>query len=89
MKKIIYAKSATKDVAWFREYYDERPELAKNGLLNYRKTKNTLAGFPLTGRPIKGEKYQKSIPNTPFVIIYKLTERHLVILRVKDTRGNK
>lgn len=89
MKKIVYAPSSTKDVAWFYSYYEDRPELAKNGLSNYRKTKNTLASFPLTGRPIKGDKYQKSVPNTPFIIVYKLRGNYLVILRIKDTRGIK
>ena len=89
MKKLAYADSSKKDVKWFKEYYDERPQLAPNGLNSYIGTIELLCQFPHMGRPISEERFKKGIPNTPFAIIYKIEGDYLVITRVKDTRSNR
>jgi toxin ParE1/3/4 len=64
------------------------PELAASlGTAAIRATR-FLAGWPKSGSLIAGGKRKKTVRGTPYVVLYRLHDERLQILRVRHVREN-
>lgn len=87
--KIVFLASTVQDFQWFRFYFksvfSEGSDKARSQLLAMLAllAANPFAGHPSdTGAPVR----ELSIPRTPFVLIYRVTETQIEILRLWDSR---
>ena len=90
MDRIRYLRAATRDLVWYRTYYEDVfPEGQAQAYYHYLKSLRLIQSYPEMGKPA-GRKPRRrfSIPRTPFVIVYQFRNSVLEIVRVWDTRNN-
>ncbi len=90
--KIIFLPSALDDLEWMKRYYQTifpagKPQAARR----YRNALAVIRDNPRAGAPseVVDSLREYVIPNTPFTLIYQLTETEIRILHVKDQRSKK
>ena len=87
--KIVYLKSAARDIAWFRYYYRSVfPAGSLNARTNIKALQKLLATNPYIGHTSNAHKgaFEFSVKNTPFSLIYRVTETQIEVLRLWDER---
>jgi plasmid stabilization system protein ParE len=89
--RIIFLKSALKDLQWFLYYYESVfPQGRETAQKQYYSIKALLKENPYIGHLItEGKVREFSIPNIPFSFIYRIKENHIEVLRVWDERRNR
>jgi plasmid stabilization system protein ParE len=90
--KIVFLPSSLEDLEWMKRYYQTvfpagKPKAAKR----YRNALAVIRNNPKAGVPseVVDTLREHPILNTPFTLIYQLTETEIRILYVKDQRSNK
>lgn len=87
--RVVFLESAARDLQWFRHYYRTVfPEGSAKARAHVMASIRTLSGNPYAGHPsdvVPGVR-ELSIPRTPFVVIYRVTEAQIEVLRFWDTR---
>ncbi len=79
-----YTRAALRDIQAIRGYIaTENPTAAERVRLSILKTIQILTEFPFLGRPgrRKGTR-EKTVPRLPYLVLYRIGEDELVILRV-------
>lgn len=87
--KVVFLESTTRDIQWFRYYYQSVfPEGNAKARTQLRAIQALLAANPYAGHPSETRKTVRelSIPRTPFTLIYRVTETQIEILRLWDNR---
>ena len=87
--RIVFLPSTTRDLSWYRYYYRAVfPEGDANARRQFQATQKLLAANPYVGHPSDDRKdvRELTIPRTPFLLIYRVTETQIEILRLWDTR---
>ena len=87
--KIVYLDSAAQDIAWFRYYYRSVfPAGSQNARTSIKSIQNLLAANPHIGHRCEAHKtaLEFSIKNTPFSLIYRVTDTQIEVLRLWDER---
>ncbi len=88
---VIYLTQALRDMNWVRKYYkDVFPAGQSNARSQLRKTETLISENPFVGHPsetVSGAR-EFHISRTPFSFLYRVTDDHLEILRVIDSRSN-
>jgi plasmid stabilization system protein ParE len=88
--KIVYAERALQDMGWFRTYcravFPAGKGSARESLL---RTEALLAEAPHVGHPTGPGAETREFPvlRTPFVLLYRVREDRIEILRVLDLRA--
>lgn len=89
--KIAFLPATKPDVRWFSRYYQiVFPEGSKRASAQMRRTLAVLKDNPGAGRPLDKRAGERSyaIPRTPFLLVYRISEDRIEILRLLDGRGN-
>ena len=86
--RVKYNGRAHQDLNWWHKYYRQNfPSGRLSAYKHYAKTISLLKQNPFLGSPIDFMDVRKLvIPNTPFIIFYRITEQTLEILQVRDGR---
>jgi plasmid stabilization system protein ParE len=90
--RIKYSDSAIRDSVWFRQYYrtvfPEGRENAAQSLLNIQ---DLIKANPHMGHRVPEMKNIRKmpIPRTPFVLVYRVGETQLEVLRLRDSRQGR
>jgi toxin ParE1/3/4 len=87
--RVVYVRSALPDLSWFRAYYEAIfPEGARHALLQRRAVERLLRENPFAGRVVQEDTDTRVFPisRTPFIIVYRVTEERIEVLRVWDGR---
>ena len=86
--KIIFLPSAANHLLWFRNYYTAVfPEGAAKAMQQIERLMELLEVNPYLGQPGKVEgTRRKPIPRTPFVLLYRVTQTQIEVLRLRDSR---
>jgi toxin ParE1/3/4 len=82
--KLRYTRAALRDIETIRNYIaTENPAAAGRVRLSILKAIQLLTEFPFLGRPgrRKGTR-EKTVAGLPYLIVYRVSEDELVILRV-------
>lgn len=91
--RIVYLPSAAQDIAWFRYYYQSVfPAGDANARKNLKGIQRLLSANPYVGHPSPSHENVRElhIRKTPFMLIYRVTETQIEILRLWDERqGNQ
>lgn len=88
--KVVFLPRAVADLGWFRQYYESvLPEGAGKARGQLTKTLETLRRHSLAGRTGEEDTREIVIGRTPFVIVYRLSESRIEILRVWDQRAER
>ena len=90
--KIVFRKSCDADLKWFRTYYASVfPEGAIRAKTHFASTYKALSGHPFIGHPVEGVPHIREfhIPQTPFSLIYVVTENEILVLRLLDNRAER
>lgn len=77
---------------WFRTYYASVfPEGAIRAKTHFASTYKALLGHPFIGHPVDGVAHIREfhIPQTPFSLIYVVTETEILVLRLLDNRAER
>jgi plasmid stabilization system protein ParE len=87
--RIVFLESAAQDLLWFRHYYRAVfPDGSTRAREHFRAAVRTVSANPFAGHPNDTwpEVRELSIPRTPFVLIYRVTETQIEVLRLWDSR---
>ena len=87
--RVVYVRSALPDLVWFRAYYEAIfPEGARHALLQRRAVERLLRENPFAGRVVQEDADTRVFPisRTPFIIVYRVMEDRIEVLRVWDGR---
>jgi plasmid stabilization system protein ParE len=87
--KVAYLRSALPDLNWFRAYYEAIfPEGARHALLQRRAIERLLRENPFAGHVVQEDADTRafSISRTPFIMVYRVKDDRIEILRVWDGR---
>jgi plasmid stabilization system protein ParE len=87
--KLVFLQSAAKDIAWFRHYYRSVfPEGAENARASLKALQTLVQANPFVGHPSEGHPGVREFPvkRTPFIMIYRVTDTQIEILRLWDNR---
>lgn len=89
--KVIFLTSAAEDLLWFRSYYANAfPAGRERAKKQLKKFCQLLEANPYAGRAGRiGNVRELHIPKTPFKLIYRVTPRHIEILRLWDERQGR
>ena len=90
--KIVFLKSAARDIAWFRHYYRAVfPEGRQNAKVQMRKIQTLLAANPQLGKPSEHgtEEREFSVPRTPFSLVYRVMPDQIEVIRLWDERQGR
>jgi toxin ParE1/3/4 len=88
--RVVYAEQALKDMGWFRKYYattfPEGKGRARESLL---RTEALVAENPFVGQPTEAGSATREFPilRTPFVLLYRVKDDRIEVLRVLDLRA--
>jgi plasmid stabilization system protein ParE len=87
--KVVYLKEAQPGLTWWNRYYRVTfPAGKSSAKQHFRKTKEYLKQNPRIGKPIGIDNLrQLIIPNTPFVIIYRIADDTIEIVQIRDGRS--
>lgn len=88
--KVVYAERALRDMGWFRDYYAAVFPAGKgNARASLLRTEALIAENPHVGQTTAPGAGTREFPilRTPFVLLYRLKEDRIEILRVWDTRA--
>ncbi|WP_408015651.1 type II toxin-antitoxin system RelE/ParE family toxin [Rhizobium alarense] len=88
--RIVYLPSTRADLLWFRRYYEHVfPEGLTRARNRFRAIERLLRDNPNAGRP-SGVADIRELPvsKTPFLVIYRVREDRIEILRLWDARRN-
>jgi plasmid stabilization system protein ParE len=86
--EIRYLPSSRNDLVWWRKYYRENFPQGKSSAFHHMRTTETLLKQnPRLGTQIENRDLRRLIiPNTPFMIVYRIRPDTLEILRIWDMR---
>ncbi|MCC5885920.1 MAG: type II toxin-antitoxin system RelE/ParE family toxin [Gammaproteobacteria bacterium] len=87
--KVVFLGSTVRDLQWFRHYYRAVfPEGAAKAGAHFKAAITTLSANPYAGKPSEPWKdvRELAIGRTPFVVIYRVTQFQIEVLRLWDTR---
>lgn len=87
--RVVYLRSALPDLAWLRAYYEAIfPEGARHALLQRRAIERLLRENPFAGRIVQEDTETRVFPisRTPFIMVYRVMDQHIEVLRVWDGR---
>lgn len=85
--KIVYVRSALPDLVWFRVYYEAIfPEGERHALLQRRAEERLLRENPFAGRLAQDGMRKFPISRTPFVMVYRVMDDRIEVLRLWDGR---
>ena len=90
--QIKFLESAVRDTRWFREYYNAVfPEGRTNARQSLKNLQGLLKANPFMGQSVEGLKGVRKFPvsRTPFVLIYRVAEDCMEVLRLRDTRRDE
>ena len=87
--KLTYLDSALEDLEWVRTYYERVfPEGAYAAAEHFRETESLLLAHPFSGPPDGPSGLRKKrVTDTPFNLIYRVSEDEVEIIRVRDSRS--
>lgn len=87
--RIVFLPSTRRDLLWFRYYYRSVfPEGDLKARDQFKATQRLLAANPYIGHVAEGFKDVREWPvkRTPFLLVYRVTDRQIEVLRIFDTR---
>ncbi len=87
--RIVYLPSTRRDLSWFRYYYRAVfPEGDARARDQFKATQALLGANPYVGRPAEDHSGVHELPilRTPFLLIYRVTDAQIEVLRLWDTR---
>jgi len=87
--QVIFLPSTKSDLRWYRQYYQTVfPEGATQAQKQFLLFKQMLKANPFIGHTSEyiAEVRELHIARTPFTILYRVTDTHIEVLRVWDTR---
>lgn len=87
--RVVFLEGSARDLQWFRHYYRSVfPQGSSKARKHFRATMQTLSANPYAGYPNNTwpEVRELSIPRTPFLLIYRVTQAQIEVLRLWDTR---
>ncbi|RKF16777.1 type II toxin-antitoxin system RelE/ParE family toxin [Roseovarius spongiae] len=89
--RIVFLPTTAADLSWFRTYYARVfPEGAARAKHQLRNLCHLLEANPYAGHPGQLDGIRElHIPRTPFTLIYRVTARHIEVLRLWDERQGK
>lgn len=87
--RIVLLASARRDLEWFKRYYEiVFPQGARRASDRYLRTMLMLRENPNAGHPIEGGQLRAlTVLRTPFVLMYRIADDQIEIVRVKDGRS--
>ena len=87
---IKYLSSALNDMTWWRKYYRQTfPEGKTSAVRQLLAAEGLLKQNPGLGVKVEGRELRKLIiPNTPFMIVYRVKQNTVEIIRIWDMRQN-
>jgi len=90
--KLIFLASTHDDLRWFHKYYSRVFPAGKSKAdKQFLSMKKAVLDNPLIGH--KSENYtgvrEFPISNTPFTLVYRVTDKEIQVLRLKDQRSAK
>ncbi|WP_367278694.1 type II toxin-antitoxin system RelE/ParE family toxin [uncultured Sulfitobacter sp.] len=90
--RIKYSERALRDSAWFRQYYGSVfPAGRENAAQSLINLQSLLKVHPYIGQRVPNMESVRRmpIPKTPFVLIYRVTETQIEVLRLRDSRQGR
>lgn len=86
--QVKYLESARTDLIWWRKYYRETfPQGRASAFRHFQTTESLLCQNPGLGNLIENRDLRRLIiPNTPFMIVYRIKPNTLEIVRIWDMR---
>jgi toxin ParE1/3/4 len=86
--RVVFLASSADDTVWFRRYYTR---VFPDGAMSARDSlKRTLA--LITENPLVGQQLQRAdnrtfpVLRTPFVVVYRVADDQIEVLRLQDQR---
>jgi len=89
--ELEFLRSSLKDLDWASRYYGRVfPQGRKNFRSSFTATKNMLKENPYIGARLEDNKDARRliIVKTPFAMIYRVSQTHIEVIRVLDTRSD-
>ncbi|WP_349941994.1 type II toxin-antitoxin system RelE/ParE family toxin [Fulvimarina sp. MAC8] len=88
--KIVFLERAVEDLICFKRYYTRIfLEGAAGARERYRKAFEAFEFNPYSGRPGDDECCEFVILRTPFIVVYRVSDARLEVLRVWDDRAER
>jgi addiction module RelE/StbE family toxin len=87
--KVVFLESAAQDLMWFRHYYRAIfPGGGPKAGEHFKAAIRTVSANPFADHPNDtwSDVRELTIPRTPFVLIYRVTDTQIEILRLWDAR---
>lgn len=87
--KLVYLDSTARDLQWFRHYYRSVfAEGSPKARQHFKVAIKTLSANPYAGHQNDTwrDVRELPVPRTPFVLIYRVTQDRIEVLRLWDTR---
>lgn len=87
--QLVFLPSAAQDIAWFRHYYTAVFPAGQGAAAGQLRALQTLlVANPYIGQPVEDRPGVREFPvkRTPFVLIYRVTDVQIEVLRLWDTR---
>lgn len=87
--RIVLLASARRDLEWFKSYYEAVfPQGARRAADRYLRTIRMLRDNPNVGHPMEGGQLRAlTVLRTPFILMYRIADDQIEIVRVKDGRS--
>lgn len=88
--RIVYLDTSRQGLAWFRQYYADRPDLNKAAAIEtMRRIRMTIRDFPFAGQALDGvdNVFEMKVPKTAFSILYTIHKESVFIIDIRDQRG--
>jgi len=84
--QVIWTRAALAGVRTIRQYIHQfNPYAAEKVAAEIIAVGNSLEDFPFRGRPVEGTALREVLSSYPYIIRYRVTNRQVVILRVRHT----
>jgi plasmid stabilization system protein ParE len=87
--KVIYLKEARPGIVWWYRYYGQVfPSGRSSAFTHFKATIGLLKKNPYLGRPVGVAGLRRLVvPNTPFIIFYRVNEQTIEIAKIRDGRS--
>jgi len=89
MTRVVWSRPSTRDLIEIDGYLEQHDKAAAIRMIKaIRSTAALLARFPALGPPLKGDIHYLGVRTTPYVIVYRLHEGRVEVLRIRHERQN-
>jgi plasmid stabilization system protein ParE len=90
--RIVFLASTKPDLRWYKRYYTTAfPDGRDNADRQFKAALVAILATPRVGHPSQAspEAREFVIPRTPFLLVYRIRDQNIEILRLRDARGER